>query len=173
DRFAHAGVQVYGVTGLDKGRSEVLQLSTKALAPIRAVFTPFCDNVADLFSAADLVVARAGAGTIAELIRCTVPAILVPFPQAADDHQRANAGFFERQGGGMVIDQMFLGTLHAEVLDVIFNDWLLRKFRDNLARMEHAASLETLLDDLENLTAPPPAEKDSPAPPPATQPSTA
>jgi len=173
DRFAHAGVQVYGVTGLDKGRQEVIELSTKAFAPIRAVFTPFSDNVADVLSAADLVVARAGAGTIAELIRCTTPAILVPFPQAADDHQRANAAFFERQGGGLVIDQMFLGTLHAEVLDVIFNDWLLRKFRDNLARMEHAASLDALLDDLENLSAPPPEEKNSPAPPPAAQPSTA
>ena len=173
DRFAHAGVQVYGVTGLGKGRHEILQLSTKALAPIRAVFTPFCDNVADLFSAADLVVARAGAGTIAELVRCTTPAILVPFPQAADDHQRANAAFFEKQGGGLVIDQMFLGTLHAEVLDVIFNDWLLRKFRDNLARMEHAASLELLLDDLESLPAAAPEEKSSPAPPPSAQPSTA
>lgn len=173
DRFAHAGVQVYGVTGLGKGKHEILQLSTRALTPIRAVFTPFCDNVADLFSAADLVVARAGAGTIAELVRCTTPAVLVPFPQAADDHQRANAAFFERQGGGLVIDQMFLGTLHAEVLDVIFNDWLLRKFRDNLARMEHAASLEALLDDLEGLAAPSLEEKNSAAPPPAAQPSTA
>ncbi len=174
DRLAHAGVQVYCVTGLGKGRHEVLQLSTKALTPIRAIFTPFCDNVADLFSAADLVVARAGAGTIAELVRCTTPAVLVPFPQAADDHQRANAGFFERQGGGMVVEQLFLGTLQAEVLDVIFNDWLLRKFRDNLARMEHAASLDALLDDLESLSAPPPSEKSSPAPPPpAAQTSTA
>jgi UDP-N-acetylglucosamine--N-acetylmuramyl-(pentapeptide) pyrophosphoryl-undecaprenol N-acetylglucosamine transferase len=129
--------------------------------------------VADLFSAADLVVARAGAGTIAELVRCLTPAILVPFPQAADDHQRANAAFFERQGGGLVIDQMFLGTLHAEVLDVIFNDWLLRKFRENLARMEHAASLGLLLDDLESLGAPACSARPAAAPPPAVLPSAA
>jgi UDP-N-acetylglucosamine--N-acetylmuramyl-(pentapeptide) pyrophosphoryl-undecaprenol N-acetylglucosamine transferase len=171
DRLAHAGVQVYCVTGLGKGRHEMLQLSTQSYAPIRAVFAPFCDDVADLLSAADLVVARAGAGTIAELIRCTTPAILVPYPHAASDHQRANAAFFEKQGGGLVVDQMFLSTLHAEVLDVIFNDWLLHKFRDNLALMDHAASFDLLLDDLTGLVAPSPVEKNSPAnPPSAVQP---
>jgi UDP-N-acetylglucosamine--N-acetylmuramyl-(pentapeptide) pyrophosphoryl-undecaprenol N-acetylglucosamine transferase len=163
DHLAHAGVQVYCVTGLGKGRHEVLQLSTQAYAPIRAVFTPFCDDVAGLLSAADLVVARAGAGTIAELVRCTTPAILVPFPHAASDHQRANAAFFEKQGGGLVVDQMFVSTLHAEVLDVIFNDWLLHKFRANLARMDHAASFDLLLDDLTGLVSPPPGGKNSTA----------
>ncbi|MDE3083692.1 MAG: UDP-N-acetylglucosamine--N-acetylmuramyl-(pentapeptide) pyrophosphoryl-undecaprenol N-acetylglucosamine transferase [Verrucomicrobiota bacterium] len=175
DRFAHAGVQVYCVTGLGKGRHEHLELATKAYTSIGAVFTPFCDSMADLFSAADLVVARAGAGTIAELIRCTTPAILIPFPHAADDHQRANAAFFEKQGGGMVVDQAFLRALHAEVLDVIFNDWLLRKFRDNLARMDQAASLDLMLLDLEDLATPAAAESDSAGshPPPAAQPTAA
>jgi UDP-N-acetylglucosamine--N-acetylmuramyl-(pentapeptide) pyrophosphoryl-undecaprenol N-acetylglucosamine transferase len=161
DRLAHAGVQVYCVTGLGKSRHEILQLSTQTYAPIRAVFTPFCDNVADLLSAADLVVARAGAGTIAELIRCNTPAILVPYPYAASNHQRANAAFFEKQGGGIVVDQMFISTLQAEVLDVIFNDWLLHKFRDNLARMDHAAAFDLMLDDLTGLLAPSSAGKDS------------
>jgi UDP-N-acetylglucosamine--N-acetylmuramyl-(pentapeptide) pyrophosphoryl-undecaprenol N-acetylglucosamine transferase len=155
--FAAEGVQVYCVTGLDKGRNgESRDLKTKTGAPIRAVFTPFCDQVAELLSAADLVVSRAGAGTIAELIRCETPAILVPYPQAADDHQRANAAFFERQGGGLVVEQAFLAALHAEVLDTIFNDWLLRKFRGNLQRMDRANSLELMLDDLDELVAPPP-----------------
>jgi UDP-N-acetylglucosamine--N-acetylmuramyl-(pentapeptide) pyrophosphoryl-undecaprenol N-acetylglucosamine transferase len=101
------------------------------------------------------VVSRAGAGTLAELGRCGTPAILVPFPHAADDHQRANAAFFEQQGGGVTIDQTFLATLRAEVHDVIFNDWLLGKFRANLQRMESANPLEPMLDDLEALVAAP------------------
>jgi UDP-N-acetylglucosamine--N-acetylmuramyl-(pentapeptide) pyrophosphoryl-undecaprenol N-acetylglucosamine transferase len=104
-------------------------------------------------SAADLVVSRAGAGTIAELIRCATPAILVPFPRAADNHQWANARFFEQQGGGLVIDEQYLGALEREVRDVIFNDWLLRKFRANLRRMDRANSLDLVLDDLEGLAA--------------------
>jgi UDP-N-acetylglucosamine--N-acetylmuramyl-(pentapeptide) pyrophosphoryl-undecaprenol N-acetylglucosamine transferase len=108
---------------------------------------------------------------MAELIRCTTPAILVPYPHAASDHQRANAAFFEKQGGGIVVDQMFIPTLHAEVLDVIFNDWLLHKFRTNLARMDHAASFDLLLDDLTGLIVHSPAEKKSTAlPPPRIQP---
>ncbi len=149
--LAGEGIQVYCVTGQDKGEPETHELRTRPGAPLRAIFTPFCDQMAELLSAADLVVSRAGAGTLAELIRCETPAILVPYPHAADDHQRANAAFFERQGGGLTIDQSMLGGLHTEVRDVIFNDWLLRKFRGNLRRMDRANSLEVMLRDLEEI----------------------
>jgi UDP-N-acetylglucosamine--N-acetylmuramyl-(pentapeptide) pyrophosphoryl-undecaprenol N-acetylglucosamine transferase len=96
-------------------------------------------------------VSRAGAGTIAELIRCEVPAVLVPYPYAASDHQRANAAFFERQGGGLVLEESALGDLHSEVLDMVFNEWLLRQFRGNLRRMDRANSLDLMLADLEEM----------------------
>ena len=150
--FAAEGIQLYVVTGLGKGREGVVESKTKAGAPVRTVFAPFCDRMADLLSAADLVLSRAGAGTLAELIRCETPAILVPYPQAADNHQQANAAFFERQGGGIVIAQTQLAQLHAEEVDVIFNVWLLRIFRANLQRMDRANSLELMLADLEELT---------------------
>lgn len=150
--FAGEGVQVYCVTGMGKGQEGTEELKTKAGEPVRAVFQAFTDRVAELLSAADLVVSRAGAGTLAELIRCETPAILVPFPQAADDHQRANAEFFERQGGGLVVEQAQIATLHRQVLDVIFNDELLQKFRGNLHRMGRANALELMLLDLEEIT---------------------
>ncbi|QYM78081.1 UDP-N-acetylglucosamine--N-acetylmuramyl-(pentapeptide) pyrophosphoryl-undecaprenol N-acetylglucosamine transferase [Horticoccus luteus] len=155
EALALEGVQICCVTGMGKGQPESRELRSKHGRPVRVVFMPFCDRVADLLSAADLVLSRAGAGTLAELIRCETPAILVPYPQAADDHQRANAAFFERQGGGVVVDQMFIASLRAEVLDTIFNDWLLRRFRTNLQRMDRANSLDLMLRDLEELTAPP------------------
>lgn len=155
--FAAEGIQIYCVTGLGKGEPETRTLPARSGAQVRAIFVPFCDRVAQLLSAADLVVSRAGAGTIAELIRCETPAILVPFPQAADDHQRANASFFERQGGGVVVEQSRLASLPAEVMDAIFNDWLLQKFRTNLQRMDRANSLDLLLADLEELIQPPSA----------------
>jgi UDP-N-acetylglucosamine--N-acetylmuramyl-(pentapeptide) pyrophosphoryl-undecaprenol N-acetylglucosamine transferase len=155
--FASEGIQVYCVTGLGKGREGVVEFKTRTGAAVRSVFVAFSDRMAELMSAADLVVSRAGAGTLAELIRCETPAILIPYPQAADDHQRANAAFFERQGGGIVVAQTGLEQLHAEVLDVIFNDWLLRKFRGNLQRMDRANSLELMLQDVEDLAKAPPA----------------
>jgi UDP-N-acetylglucosamine--N-acetylmuramyl-(pentapeptide) pyrophosphoryl-undecaprenol N-acetylglucosamine transferase len=152
-QLAAEGIQIYCLTGLDKGREETFELMSKAGAPVRAVFSPFCDRVAELLSAADLVISRAGAGTLAELIRCETPAILVPFPWAAADHQRANALFFERQGGGLVVQENSLDELQAETLDAIFNDWLLKKFRENLRRMDRAGSLELMLRDLDKMAA--------------------
>lgn len=151
--LAAEGVQVCCITGLDKGRDGVVELQTAAGAPVRAYFLMFCDRVAELLCAADLVVSRAGAGTLAELIRCETPAVLVPFPHAADDHQRANAAFFEQQGGGITVDQSALSGLRAEVLDVIFNDALLRTFRGNLQRMDRVNSLGFMLGDLEEIAA--------------------
>ncbi len=152
--FAAQGIALYVVTGLGKGRAGTVELKTPAGIRLGATFTPFCDRMAELMSAADLVVSRAGAGTLAELIRCETPAILVPYPEAADDHQQANAAFFEKQGGGFVLPQPQLAQLHAEVGDVIFNDWLLRKFRGNLRRMDRTNSLELMLADLEEIIRP-------------------
>ena len=149
--FSGEGIQLYCVTGIGKGREGVVEGRTKTGVPVRATFVAFSDRMGELMSAADLVVSRAGAGTLAELIRCETPAILVPYPHAADDHQRANAAYFERQGGGIVVPDKQLGQLHAEVVDIIFNDWLLRKFRGNLQRMDRASSLELMLADLEDI----------------------
>jgi UDP-N-acetylglucosamine--N-acetylmuramyl-(pentapeptide) pyrophosphoryl-undecaprenol N-acetylglucosamine transferase len=170
ERLGSEGIQVCCVTGLGKGGDEGHESDPKSGQAVKAVFMPFCDDIATLLSAADLVVSRAGAGTIAELIRCATPAILVPFPRAADNHQWANARFFEQQGGGIVIDEQYLGDLEREVRDVIFNDWLLRRFRANLRRMDRANSLDLVLDDLERLASPvaaKPVKDGSPPPSPA------
>jgi UDP-N-acetylglucosamine--N-acetylmuramyl-(pentapeptide) pyrophosphoryl-undecaprenol N-acetylglucosamine transferase len=151
ETLAFEGIQVVCVTGLGKGTSETLVMRSKSGESVKAVFMPFCDRVAELLSAADLVITRAGAGTIEELIRCETPAILIPYPYAASDHQRANASFFERQGGGLVVEEAALGGLHSEVLDLIFNDWLLRQFRKNLKRMDRANSLNMMVADLEEI----------------------
>lgn len=151
--LAAEGVQLYCVTGLGKSPAETLELKAKNGSKVKAIFSPFCDRMATLLSAADLAVSRAGAGTIAELIRTETPAILVPFPHAADNHQAVNARFFERQGGGLVVDQKLTSQLAREVADVIFNDWLLNKFRSNLERMDRANALEFIVRDLERIVA--------------------
>ncbi|RME29933.1 MAG: UDP-N-acetylglucosamine--N-acetylmuramyl-(pentapeptide) pyrophosphoryl-undecaprenol N-acetylglucosamine transferase, partial [Candidatus Zixiibacteriota bacterium] len=52
---------------------------------------PFADDMAAVYAAADIAIARAGALTLAELEACRVPAVLIPYPYAAGDHQRKNA----------------------------------------------------------------------------------
>ncbi len=155
ESLAREGVQIFCVTGLGKGDATVVSLAGPSGQTVKSYYVPFTDQVAALLSAADLVVSRAGAGTIAELTRCETPAILVPYPHAADDHQWANARFFEQQGGGLVMDESVIGTLRQEVLDVVFNDWLLGKFRSNLQRMDRGNLLDVILRDLEELNLPP------------------
>jgi UDP-N-acetylglucosamine--N-acetylmuramyl-(pentapeptide) pyrophosphoryl-undecaprenol N-acetylglucosamine transferase len=151
ESLAREGISLYCVTGMDKGEARVLESPTRDGGVAHAWFVPFTDQVSEVLSSADLVVSRAGAGTIAELIRCRTPAILIPYPFAADNHQQANAAFFEQQGGGVVVGQDFMGDLSKEVLAVIFNDWLLQKFRSNLQRMDRDDSLQLIMDDLEEL----------------------
>ena len=64
---------------------------------ITSRFVAFTDTMNVTLSAADLVVSRAGAGAIAEIVRCRIPSILVPFPFAADNHQLYNARYLEEK----------------------------------------------------------------------------
>ena len=66
---------------------------------------PFIHDMAAAYGQANLVVCRAGATTIAELMACGRPAILIPFPYAANDHQRANAEALAHKGAALMIDQ--------------------------------------------------------------------
>ncbi len=76
-----------------------------AAAEISADLAPFFDDVADRLRTAHLVIARAGASTVAELAIAGRPAILVPLPGAIDDHQSANAMALADAGGAWVIPQ--------------------------------------------------------------------
>jgi UDP-N-acetylglucosamine--N-acetylmuramyl-(pentapeptide) pyrophosphoryl-undecaprenol N-acetylglucosamine transferase len=105
-----------------------------------------------LFSAADLVLSRAGAGTIAELMQCRAPSVLVPYPYATDNHQLANARFLEQLGGSLTIEQSQISGLYGEVIELIYNDWLLDKFRQNLQRLNLSNSAELIACDLEKLS---------------------
>ena len=149
--FALEGIQVYCVTGMGKGTAGRREVHGKNGRMVNSWFEAFCDRVGVLLSAADLVISRAGAGTIAELVRCETPAILIPYPHAADNHQWANATYFEQQGGGVVVSEESLPSLREEVMDVVFNDWLLTKFRGNLRRMSQENSIDIIVHDLEDL----------------------
>jgi UDP-N-acetylglucosamine--N-acetylmuramyl-(pentapeptide) pyrophosphoryl-undecaprenol N-acetylglucosamine transferase len=74
-------------------------------AGVDADVREFIDDMAAEFAAADLVVCRAGAMTVAELAVAGVPAILVPYPHAVDDHQSANARFLVERGAGWLLPQ--------------------------------------------------------------------
>ena len=65
----------------------------------------FTDEIPGLLQHADLAISRAGAGSISELAICGTPAVLVPFPQAADQHQEANAACAASLGAAVIVHQ--------------------------------------------------------------------
>lgn len=81
------------------------------------------DDMATVYAAADLVVSRAGATTVAELAAAGVPAVLVPLPGAPDDHQTANARRLEAAGGAVLVaDGELDGARLVAEVDALLHD---------------------------------------------------
>jgi UDP-N-acetylglucosamine--N-acetylmuramyl-(pentapeptide) pyrophosphoryl-undecaprenol N-acetylglucosamine transferase len=98
---------------------------------------PFIEDMAEAYAWADLVICRAGALTIAELCAVGVPALLVPYPAAVDDHQTANARPLEDAGAALIVpDQELTPDYLAELL----RDWL----QSRAALAERAAKARSL-----------------------------
>ena len=74
-------------------------------AGVQAELTPFIDDTANAFAAADIIVCRAGASTVTEIAAVGAAAVFVPFPFAVDDHQTTNARFLVNAGGGWLVQQ--------------------------------------------------------------------
>ncbi|HNV79216.1 MAG TPA: glycosyltransferase, partial [Thermomonas sp.] len=74
-------------------------------AGVVATVEPFIADMAAAYAHADLVVCRAGALTLAELCAVGVGSVLVPFPQAVDDHQTRNAEFLVERGAALLLPQ--------------------------------------------------------------------
>ncbi|QDS98616.1 UDP-N-acetylglucosamine--N-acetylmuramyl-(pentapeptide) pyrophosphoryl-undecaprenol N-acetylglucosamine transferase [Adhaeretor mobilis] len=78
-------------------------------AGVSALAVTFIDEIASVLFESDLVVCRAGGTTLAELALANVPALLVPYPQAVDNHQIANAKVFTAAGASRMIDESSQG----------------------------------------------------------------
>ena len=88
------------------GRDHLAALQAHyAKAGVEATLLPFIDDMAQRYAEADLVIARAGATTIAELACAGLASVLVPFPHAVDDHQTVNARFLAERGAAWLIPQ--------------------------------------------------------------------
>jgi UDP-N-acetylglucosamine--N-acetylmuramyl-(pentapeptide) pyrophosphoryl-undecaprenol N-acetylglucosamine transferase len=119
----------------------------------------FFTDVPDRLARAHLVVCRAGASTVAELAAAGRPALLVPYPHAADDHQTANARAFAASGGGWVVPQAGLtpATLARRLGRVLDNPAALAaagRQAAGLGRHDAARDLARLVLDFEAAAAP-------------------
>jgi UDP-N-acetylglucosamine--N-acetylmuramyl-(pentapeptide) pyrophosphoryl-undecaprenol N-acetylglucosamine transferase len=127
----------------------------------RLVERRFSDDIPGLLQHADLAISRAGAGSLSELAVCGTPSILVPFPQAADQHQDANAACAAELGGAVIVHQhapdhhalanSIRRLLGARLGDADSPPELLEQMRtgmDDLAERDADAQLAQLLANL-------------------------
>ena len=89
----------------------------------------FYHNMASLFQRANLVISRAGAGSLTELAVTHTPSILIPYPYAADNHQAYNAEIFSNQNAALVFTEAALTVeqLQTEVLELLKSSEKLEK----------------------------------------------
>lgn len=115
---------------------------------VDAEVRPFVHDMGDAYGRADLVICRAGASTLAELTALGKPSILIPYPYAADDHQRANAEILVRGGAAeMILDAQVTGAVLAERVLALAAD------RARLRAMGAAASALAVPDAAQRVVA--------------------
>lgn len=113
-RFGPEELQILWVTGTHDV-TWVRQRAEKA--PVRVEIFSFMENIADAMVAADIIVARSGASFTAELAAIGRPAILIPYPHAAEGHQEENAlAFVERNAAVLLADAECTGDRLFSIL---------------------------------------------------------
>jgi UDP-N-acetylglucosamine--N-acetylmuramyl-(pentapeptide) pyrophosphoryl-undecaprenol N-acetylglucosamine transferase len=144
---AAAKLEILHVSGL--GKSEAVR-NLYAERRARAVVCEFVSDMESLYSAADLVVSRAGAMAIAELAALEVPSVLVPIARSAGDHQRENARAVAKAGGAFLVEERECekGAL-ASIFQKLANcDPVFDTMRSRLKPFARPGAAQAILGDL-------------------------
>jgi UDP-N-acetylglucosamine--N-acetylmuramyl-(pentapeptide) pyrophosphoryl-undecaprenol N-acetylglucosamine transferase len=129
-----------------------------AYAPLRGVAEAhrFIDNMPNYFAQADLIVCRSGASTVAEIAAAGKPAIFVPFPRAADDHQKRNAEALSRAGAAMMLEEFNLdgATLVDSVAGLFLDPARLTQMGQAASKLAHPNAARDIADMAVRLAGP-------------------
>jgi UDP-N-acetylglucosamine--N-acetylmuramyl-(pentapeptide) pyrophosphoryl-undecaprenol N-acetylglucosamine transferase len=137
------GLQYVHLTGAHRQKS--IQATYQALG-LRALVKPFLTEMELALGAATLALSRAGASSLAELAAMRVPAILVPYPFAADDHQERNAMGVAGSGGAIVLRQRELeaGGLPDQILTLLADEESLVRMGTSLGAWHTPGAAEAI-----------------------------
>jgi UDP-N-acetylglucosamine--N-acetylmuramyl-(pentapeptide) pyrophosphoryl-undecaprenol N-acetylglucosamine transferase len=140
----------------DKNLNDVKERLNPGLAPspryhLRAYF----DDLSIAYAVSDLAITRAGAMTVAELAVTGTPAIFVPYPYAAQDHQTHNARYMESQKAAIVIPQEDLTgeTIYNHIAGLIGDDSRLQEMRKRMTEIGKPDAAKILAQQLKEISA--------------------
>lgn len=114
---------------------------------LQAQVAPFLYDMAERYRWAHVVICRAGASTLAELTACGKPAVLIPYPYAADDHQQLNALAMQEQGAAQVILESDLTAerLAETILTLLTQPEWLRQQRERSRRLGRPQAADAIV----------------------------
>jgi UDP-N-acetylglucosamine--N-acetylmuramyl-(pentapeptide) pyrophosphoryl-undecaprenol N-acetylglucosamine transferase len=151
-RFAMKPVQFIHLTGRDD-YEHIYDRYQKEGVP--AFVAAFHHRMEEIYSAADVMVARSGAASLSELAYFGCPTILIPYPFAADDHQTLNAKIFQTAGAAEMLDsQQANGETVGELIEALLADSARRdRISQNMRRLtirDAATKICKLVEDVSN-----------------------
>lgn len=152
--FQNESIQMIWQTG-----SAYHETANKAIAELglenKVKAVAFIERMDLAYSVADLIVSRAGAMTIAEISAVAKPAILVPLPTAAEDHQTKNANrLVEKNAALLVKNDEATAKLVPEILQLLQNTDLLQTMSNNVAQFAQPNATKHIVDEVLKLVAP-------------------
>lgn len=141
------GIQILHITGPEDYQAVRDAYQAKPLST-RSHIAAFCHRMELACRAADVALARSGASTLSELALFGLPAILVPYPFAADDHQTKNAEIFARAGAAALIQQADLGPdrLASTIRDMLLSEKTHRRMSAAARALAHEDAAERVAD---------------------------
>lgn len=150
DKIEAAGAQALWQTG--KTQAEECQEKARGRKAVKA--TTFISDMATAYKAADIVVSRAGAGTISELENLGKAVILVPSPNVAEDHQRKNAlALADRDAAIMILDSDARAQLGDAIIGLLSNPAKRQALSENISKMALTGSDDKIVDKVAELVA--------------------
>lgn len=150
EKLNEKNINILCVTGLNKGKAHSIERMNAENVRTKVTFIPFYNQMHLLYSAADLVISRAGAGTLAELAKCGTPSIIIPYPHAAENHQMANAIYFEQRGCCLMLEEKNIENLFSAALHLLATPNLLKKLAHNLVQFSQLDAASFLAQDIES-----------------------
>ncbi|MBA2743640.1 MAG: undecaprenyldiphospho-muramoylpentapeptide beta-N-acetylglucosaminyltransferase [Chthoniobacterales bacterium] len=142
------------VIHLAGARDERLAADNYQREKIPAYVAAFHHAMEEVYSAADLAIARSGAASLSELAVFGLPSILIPFPYAADDHQTRNAEIFAKHDAGIMLREADLSedVLARKIREIISDPARLRRMSQNSALLAPKNAAGRVVDTMERYT---------------------
>src|SRR5207237_783481 len=146
-----AQLQLIHLTG---ARDEKLVADNYRRAKLPAFVAAFHHRMEELYSAADFAVARSGAASLAELAAFALPAILIPFPYAADDHQARNADVFVKADAAILVKESEIldDALAQRIRPFIEDHGRLERMSQNAAKLSTRNAASAVVETMEKYT---------------------